>query len=201
MFRSLRLIDAFEHLATPEEWHWFGPMVRRGVLHFGVDGWPTFPADQLRAYPILWEKLADQALEKLRAGEWMAEGISAALGPRLVPIDTSLWDYMYLVDRAEEAKGAGFHFIALTISDTRPPKAVAVSQASQAHLRTQLTQWIKSQIDPSRPPPLRAEQLAAARTAFAGCVITDNMYRECRRAASLPDAAVQRGRPKAKASG
>ena len=200
MFRGLRLIEAFEHLATPEEWHWFGPMVARGVYHFNIDGWPAFPAHQIRAYPILWKKLADQALVKLRVGEWVAEGISAQLGPRLVPIDPSLWDYMELVDRAEEAKGAGFHFIALTVSDMQP-KPMAVSPASQAQLRGQLTQWIRTQSASSGTPLLRAEQLAAARKAFAGCVITDNMYREYRRAASLPEAAVQRGRPIAKGSG
>jgi hypothetical protein len=199
MFRSLRFVEAFEHLATPEEWSWFGPMAGRRVMHIGVDGWPLFPFHRMQAYPVLWRKLSGLALDKLRGGEWLAQGISARYGPCPQPIDTNLWDYLQLVDRVEEAKGAGFHFIALTVSSVEPPKLIAPHK-DQPLLRRQLTEWIRAHSDASKPPLLRAALLAMAREAFPGCVITDNMYRDCRREAGLPEEAVQRGRPKTKGS-
>ena len=200
MFRSVRLSLAFEYLVSPEEWRWFGPMVARGVFHFGLDGWPVFPDAHMHEYPRLWGVAADRALEKLRAGAWMAEGISPQYGPQPVPISADLWDYMRIKDRTEEAEGAGFHFLALTVSDLAPSQATG-SHADKAHLRGQLTQWIRSNAASSGLPALRADQIAAAREAFAGLTISDNMYRECRRAAGLPAQAVQRGRPKTKGRG
>ena len=197
MFRDLRLVEAFEHVLSPEEWSWFGPMVARGVYHYGDDGWAVFPVAQLRAYPKLWQKAANRVLEKLRTGEWVAKGISPRFGPQPIAISTDLWDYLRFKDRIDEAEGADFRFVALTISDLRPPE-VQVSHAEKAHLRGQLTEWIRSHAASSSLPILRADQLAAAREAFAAVTISDNMYRECRRAAGLPQETVQRGRPKTK---
>jgi hypothetical protein len=197
MFRRLRLSEAFEHLLTPEEWRWFGPMVARGVYHYGLDGWPVFSMARLRDYPILWREAAYRATDKLRAGEWQADGISPQCGPQPVPISTDLWEYLTIKDRQEEAEGAGFRFLALTISDVRPPE-VQVSHVEQAQLRGQLTRWIQSHAANSSLPALRGEQLAAAREAFAELNISDNMFRDCRRAANLTKESVQRGRPKTK---
>lgn len=197
MFRNLRLIEAFEHLASPIQWSWFGPLVARGVYHIGLDGWPLFPFQQLRAYDVLRTELEARALEKLRSGDWIGQGISARYGPHRMPIDTHLWDYMQIVPRMEEAKGGGFHFLALTVTDTKPPRAVA-SQADTASLRRQLTEWIQSHAEASGKPVLRSVQLAEARAAFPSVVISANMYRECRRAAGLSSASVQTGRPKVK---
>jgi hypothetical protein len=61
--------------------------------------------------------------------------------------------------------------------------------------------WIRAQATAQQSPLLRAEQLAAARAAFEGQVISNNLFRDCRRAAGLPETSVQRGRPKAKGSG
>jgi hypothetical protein len=197
MFRDLRLVEAFEHVLSPEEWFWFGPMVARGIYHYGLDGWPVFPLAELQAYAKLWQKAADRVLEKLRAGEWVAKGISPRFGPQPIPISTDLWDYLRFKDRVDEAEGADFRFVALTISDLRPPE-VQISQAEQAQLRPQLTEWIRSHAASSSLAILREDQLAAARKAFTGVTTTDNMYRECRRAARLPKETVQRGRPKTK---
>lgn len=114
-----------------------------------------------------------------------------------VSISVDLWDYLLIVDRLDEAQGKGFHFLALTVSDLRA-QAEPVSHASKAKLREQLTQWIRSHAASLPEPPLRAEQLVAAREAFAGSVISDNLYKECRRAAGLSEGTVQRGRPKTK---
>ena len=200
MFRSLRLSLAFEFLATEDEWYWFGPMVGRDVLHYGYDGWPRFPTYQIADYKLLWNELAELAREKLQAGEWSAQGISPAFGPMPVTINPMLWEYLRIKDRLEEAEGSGFHFVALTVTDCRPPK-VEVSQASKQTLRAQLTKWIQAQAAAHQVPPLRAEQLAAARAAFEGVEISDNLFRDCRRAAGLSETSVQRGRPKAKGSG
>ena len=121
MFHSLRLSLAFEFLATKEEWAWFGPMVGRDVLHWGYDGWPRFPLDQIRDYQALWTILADAAHEKLKDGEWTAQGISPAYGGMPVPIDTMLWEYLRIKDRLEEAEGWGFDFVALTVTDCQSP--------------------------------------------------------------------------------
>lgn len=200
MFHSLRLIEALEHVATREEWRWFGPMVARDAWHFGVDGWPLFPFHQRLAYDDLLRELADRVLAKLRSGDWVAKGISPQFGPEARAIVTYLWDYLRIVHRTEEAEGGGFRFLALTTSDVQPPKAPA-PHADKALLRSQLVQWIRAQAECANWPILRAEQLAAARDHFAGLVITDNMFRDCRRAAQLPDRLVQKGRPKAKGSG
>ncbi len=200
MFQSLRLSLAFEFLATKEEWAWFGPMVGRDVLHWGYDGWPRFPLEQIRDYQALWTILADAAQEKLKDGDWTAKGISPAFGGMPVPIDTMLWEYLRIKDRLEEAEGWGFHFVALTVTDRQLPK-VEVSQASKQTLRAQLIRWIQAQAAAQPVPLLRAEQLAAARAAFEGVEISDNLFRDCRRAAGLAETSVQRGRPKAKGSG
>jgi hypothetical protein len=200
MFRSLRLAEAFQFLAHPNQWEWFGPMVKRRVLHFGIDGWPAFPVEELRAYQLLWLDLAGKALEKLQDGEWMARGISVASGPQPIPIDTVLWDYLRIKDRVEEAEGAGFHFIALTVTQVKPVGAMT-PHAEQPALIRQLTDWIRNDAERPGPPALRAEQYAAACKAFSGSAITPNMFRNCRRAAGLKSAAVQKGRPKTKGSG
>jgi hypothetical protein len=200
MFQSLRLIEAFEHVATAEQWRWFGPMVARGTSHIGADGWPLFSHRELQGYDDLYKELVTRTLQKLRSGDWVARGISPRFGPEARVIDTHLWDYMQIVHRGEEAEGGGFRFLALTISDVQPPRPL-VPHADKALLRRQLTQWIRTQAEGAKWPLLRADQLAAARDAFAGHVITDNMFRDCRRAAQLPDHLVQKGRPKAKGSG
>lgn len=200
MFQLLRLSLAFEFLATKEEWEWFGPMVGRDVLHWGYDGFPRFPLHQIGDYRALWTILADAAHEKLKDGDWIAQGISPAFGAMPVPIGTMLWEYLRIKDRVEEAEGWGFHFVALTVTDCQLPK-VEVSHASKQTLRLQLIKWIRAQAAAHQVPPLRAEQLAAARAAFEGREISDNLFRDCRRAAGLPEASVQRGRPKTKGSG
>jgi hypothetical protein len=197
MFRSLRLSDAFQHLLTSDEWRWFGPMVARGTYHYDLDGWPTFSIMQLQNYARVWREAADQALARLRAGEWLAEGISSQYGPKPVSVAIELWDYLSIKDRVDEAEGAGFHFIALTVSDPRPSHE-QVSHADTAKLRRLLTEWIRTHAAGLSEPPLRSIQLAAAREAFAGSTISDNLYRECRRAAGLSQGSVQRGRPKTK---
>jgi hypothetical protein len=197
MFRSLRLAEAFQFLAHPDQWAWFGPMVKRRVNHCDIDGWPTFPHEELRAYPRVWNELAAKALEKLQDGEWTAQGISVASGPQPIPIDTVLWDYLRIKDRVEEAEGAGFHFLALTVTQVQPIVTMS-PHAEHPVLSRQLTEWIRNDAERPGPPLLRAEQYAAACKAFSGSTITPNMFRNCRRAAGLKNAAVQRGRPKAK---
>jgi hypothetical protein len=196
MFHSLPLSEAFEHLATPEEWRWFGPMVARGAMHFGVDGWPLFTARDLAAYQMLRKRLAAEALRRLRTGEWIASGISPATGPSPVSIDTTLWDYLEIVDRVEEAKGAGFHFIALTVTEHQPTK-VAVAHYEKATLRSQLTSWIKVQTAASSEPIRKWDLRKEARAAFQGRTITDNMFRDAWRGAAVPGTAKHSGRPKA----
>jgi hypothetical protein len=198
MFRSLPLLEAFQYLATPEEWRWFRPMAGRHVYHIGLDGWPLFEDRRIRDYQALWPRLAANALVKLQDGEWTAEGICRHVSPQRVPIDPLLWDYMRLLDRREEAEGGGFYFIALTVSFGSAAKEV--SHAETGQLRKQLTEWIRAQSSRPGRPLLRSEQLAAARVAFSDCVITANMFRDCRRDAGLPRDAVQQGRPKAKGS-
>ena len=200
MFSSLRLCEAFEYVLSPEEWSWFGPMAARRVMHFDTEGWPVFEFAEMQAYPRVWQRAADRALQKRRDGEWIAEGISARFGPQPRRIDTNLWDYLRLKDLAEEAEGSGFHFVALTISSLEIP-TVHIPHAYQPALRNRLTQWIRAHAQASSLPVLRADQLVAAREAFPDCRVTNHMYRECRRAAELSAEAVQRGRPKKKAGG
>jgi hypothetical protein len=197
MFRSLPLLEAFQYLASPDEWGWFRPMAGRRVYHIGLDGWPLFEDQEIRAYQRHWARLAGKALVKLQDGEWTAEGICRAVSPQRVPIDPLLWDYLRFVDRLEEAEGGGFHFIALTVSQA-PQIPPQVSHAQKSSLRRQLTDWIRLQATLPGPPLLRSEQLAAARAKFPECNITPNMFRNCRREAGLPREAVQQGRPKVK---
>lgn len=200
MFQSLRLSLAFQFVATPDEWQWFGPMVARGMFHCDMDGWPVFPIPQIQQYKLFWNELAGRARVKLQEGDWTAEGVSPAHGVLPIPIHTALWDYLRIVDRMDEAEGSGFRFIALTVTSVETPKVV-VSQASKATLRRQLTDWIRSHAEAADGTVLRDDQKAAARAAFKGCVITDTMFRDCRREANLGKISVQTGRPKAKGSG
>jgi hypothetical protein len=171
-------------------------MVARGVYHVGFDGWPLFPHWQLQAYPKVWNEAASLALAKLRAGEWVAEGISHHFGPRPILIETILWEYLQFEDRSDDAKGAGFHFIAVTVSSVCRPSPI--SHVKHGSLRRQLTKWIIDHAQASAHAVTRTEQLIAARVAFAPQAITDNLFKECRRAAGLPAHLVQQGRPKLK---
>ena len=100
-------------------------MAARGMYHCDLEGWPAFPFEHRQAYPRVWQKAANAALERLRRGDWIAQGISPAYGPEPRRIATDLWDYLQLLDRLEEAKGAGFRFVALTISEVRRPTLLA----------------------------------------------------------------------------
>ena len=199
MFHRLRLIEAFEKIACPEEWEWFGPMVARGVMHIGADGWPLFENHRLRAYQIVLARLEGEVLQKLRAGEWIAEGISHQYGPKLVQIETSLWEYLQIENRLEEASGAGFHFLALTLTEISEPRSTT-PLAEQPRLRRQLTNWIQTEIAKSSGPVRKADVEREARRAFEGVVISPNMFREAWRDADVPHHSKHRGRPKAKGS-
>jgi hypothetical protein len=197
MFRSLRLAEAFEYLVTRDEWHWFGSMVARGSSHFDVDGWPLYSTEHRLGYDRLWGEAASRAMQKLRAGEWLAEGISPRFGARRQPIEADLWDYIQIVHRTEVAEGSGFRFLAITVSDVQPARPV-VPYIEQATIGRKLTEWIRTDALSATSPRLRGEQLAAARETFADYEITENLFRDCRKAAGLPEEAVQRGRPKKK---
>lgn len=168
-----------------------------GILHHGVDGWPLFSHEELLAYDNLYTRLDERALAKLRSGEWVASGIRPQYGPEARQIATHLWDFLEIEHRLEYESGSGFHFIALMISSVQPRKT-STPQIKEALLRSQSTEWISAQAECATSPPLRHEQLAAARDAFRDVEISDNLFRECRRAAQLSLAKVQRGRPKAK---
>jgi len=171
-------------------------MVARGSYHFGVDGWPLFEQSRLIAYAKLWDKLASKATEKLQSGEWIAEGISPSFGPVSVRINTNLWDYLRIVDRAEEAEGSGFRFILLTITEAIPSKG-PISHAAQPSLRRQLANWIRGQAESGHGPVRKADLLKEASLAFGGLTITKNLFANAWREADLPTQFVFRGRPKA----
>jgi hypothetical protein len=197
MFLELRLTHAFKHLMNAHDWSWFGPIVAPGTYHCDDQGWPLYTHRELQVYDEMWLHVAYRTREKLKAGKWVAAGISHPNGLGRAPIDVVLWDYLHIVVGTEEAAGSGFRFLALTVSDVQPSKAV-VSQRQTGVLRSQLTSWIRQNVKGIQAPQLRADQLKAARDAFEGCDITENMFRDCRRAAGLPESAVQNGRPKAK---
>jgi hypothetical protein len=127
---------------------------------------------------------------------WVAAGISCRTGPIPVPIDPDLWDYLQFVDRAEEAKGAGFHFICLTVSEVQPPRLFEPF-AAQPELRRLLSEWIEGQLANARTRMRKADLREQAREAFMGRIITDNMFATAWKLADVPEAAKFRGRPKA----
>jgi hypothetical protein len=165
-------------------------------MHFGIDGWAVFPTHRMLQYKGTWSKLASQALEKLRAGDWVAAGISVATGPSPVPIDTDLWYYLQLKDYVEEAEGAGFHFIALTVTEVHAPRQLE-PLCAQPQLRRQLTQWIERQLFSREGPIRKADLLKQARAEFEGRTITNNMFATSWTQASFPESKKFSGRPKA----
>ena len=172
MFRPLRLAEAFEHVATADEWRWFGPMVARRVMHFGLDGWPLYTQDTLRRYDDLYRKLLIRVHDKLRSGEWLARGISPSLGPESRPIDPALWDYMDIVHRTEFAEGGGHRlFIAAIagVQTVRPP----VPQAATALLRAQLTRFLLAP-NSLLLPGMRSQNTRLLRTCIATAAAQPN---------------------------
>jgi len=197
MFSGLRAPEIFQYVIPAKEWRWFSYMVAKSLI--GEDGWPLYSPSKLQEYDELLEEAIRRVLEKLRSGEWVAHGICASHGPQLIRIEPALWGYLSFNGRAAEAHGEGFRFIALSFSSTEPPKPPLPYIAS-GKLRPQLTEWIRNYVEQFSSPPLRADVLAAAREAFE-VEISDNMYKECRRAAGLEPHQIQEGRPPTKAKG
>jgi hypothetical protein len=206
MLQSIRLYEAFERVALCDEWSAFSVMetpYNSDLLQVDDAGWPTITVEEDQAYRALWKRFACRVERRLWAGEWIAEGISATLGPRYVEIDTRLWAFLRIEPMTDVASGEGVRFTHLRFSAAAPvlvPKAV-VPQSQTASLRAQLTAWIRDYARAASGPVRRVDMMAAARAAFAGREITDNMFRDCRRAANLDKESVQTGRPKAKGFG
>lgn len=194
VFSSLRPPDIFQFVVSAEEWRWFRPMLASPLI--GGDGWPLYSRSKQSDYFDLLEVATSHVLSHLRSGQWIAKGICPTHGPEPMKIDPNLWIYLVLDQHAREAHGEGLRFIALSFSNTETP-AAPTPYAASASLRKKLTEWIAVYVDQSTSPPLRANMLTAARDAFQ-VPISDNMFRECRRAAGLDSAQVQRGRPKTK---
>lgn len=197
MFSGMRSPQIFEFVIPAKEWRWFSYMVASSLI--GEDGWPLYSRSKENEYQELLEEAVWRVLEKLRSAEWVADGICASHGPQLVKIEPALWSYLSFDDRAAEAQGEGFRFIALRFSSTEPPKPPLPYIAS-GKLRPQLTKWIRAYVEQFSSPPLRDDVLAAARNAFE-VPISDNMYRECRRAAGLEPHQIQSGAPLKKVEG
>ena len=197
MFSALRSPAIFEYVIPAKEWRWFSYMVAGSLI--GEDGWPLYSRSKEQEYDELLEEAVRRVLEKLRSGEWIADGICASHGPQLIKIEPALWSYLGFDSRAVEAHGEGFRFIALSFSSTEPPKPPLPYIAS-GKLRPQLIKWIRSYVEQFSSPPLRDDVLAAARDAF-DVEISDNMYRECRSAAGLEPHHIQRGAPIKKVKG
>jgi hypothetical protein len=206
MFQSIQLYEAFEKVALGDEWNAFFILAtpyNSDLLQVDDAGWPTITVAEDRRYQALWKRFACRVERRLWEGEWTAEGMNPTLGPRYVEIDTRFWEFLRLEPMTDVASGDGVRFTHLRFSATAPvlvPKAV-VPQSQTASLRAQLTTWIRDHAQAASGPVLRDDQKAAARVAFVGCVITDNMFRDCRRDANLGKASVQKGRPKAKGLG
>lgn len=203
MFQSIRLYEAFEKVALGDEWSAFSVMetpYNSDLPQVEVAGWPTITVEEDQRYRALWKRFACRVERRLWAGEWTAEGISPTLGPRYVEIDTRLWEFLRLEPMTDVASGDGVRFTHLRFSSTAfgsAPRAV-VPQSGTAGLRAQLTVWIRDHASAAGGPVLRGDQKAAAREAFGDRVISDEMFRVCRRDAKLGGISVQKGRPKAK---
>lgn len=206
MFQSIRLYEAFEKVALGNEWSAFSVLetpYNSDLAQVDDEGWPSITVEEDQRYRALWKRFACRVERRLWAGEWIAEGMNPTLGPRYVEIDIRLWEFLRLEWMTDVASGDGVRFTHLRFSATAPvsaPRAV-VPQSQTATLRRQLTNWIRSHAEAADGPVLRDEQRAAARAAFVGCVITDDMFRNCRREANLSEVSVQKGRPKAKGLG
>lgn len=203
MFRSIQLYEAFELVALHHEWAIFSVMetpYNSDLLQCDEAGWPTITVAEDQRYRALWARFACRVERRLWTGEWTAEGLSTTIGPRYVEIDTRFWEFLRLEPMTDVASGEGVRFTHLRFSATAPvlvPKPV-VPQSQTASLRAQLTAWIRDHASAASGPVRLADQRAAARVAFVGRVITDNMFRNCRRDADLGVLSVQRGRPKVK---
>ncbi|MFC3558997.1 hypothetical protein ACFOKI_16490 [Sphingomonas qilianensis] len=206
MFRSIQLYEAFALVAVHDEWTTFSVMetpYNSDLPQCDEAGWPTISVEEDQCYRALWARFACRVERRLWAGDWTAEGMNTTLGPRYVEIDTRLWEFLRLEPMTDVASGEGVRFTHLRLSATAPvlvPKSV-VPQSQTASLRAQLTAWIRNDARAASGPVRRDDQKAAARAAFVGCVITDNMFRDCRRDANLGEVSVQRGRPKVKGLG
>lgn len=206
MFQSIRLCEAFEKVAHGDEWSAFSVMetpYNSDLPQVDVAGWPTITVEEDQRYRALWKRFACRVERRLWAGEWTAEGMNPTLGPRYVEIDTRFWEFLRLESMTDVASGDGVRFTHLRFSATTPVSAprTVVPQRQTATLRRQLTDWILNDALTACGPVLRDDQKAAARAAFVGCVITDNMFRNCRREANLGNVSVQKGRPKVKGLG
>ena len=207
MFRNITLFEAFERLADDEDWREFCELKPEGdvgtwiwIISMGMASRTPNPREQaILRYRELWAKYAELTRQKLLGGEWVADGFNPQFGARAVQIDARHWRILEF-DFNGEVEGGGFKFVNLSISEVRP-HAATLSHIDGADLRRELTRWIENQARSADGPMTSDQVLAAARRAFDGTKITDNMFREVWRLASKPEHFRQRGRPKAKVGG
>lgn len=201
MFRDAKLPDVFQQVAGPAEWEEFCALEPPRYEMIVIGGPPDPPNPQelsARRYEELWTKFAQATKAKLIDGEWVADGFDPQLGAHPVRIDVRLWRALEFSICGDVAEGHGYKFSNLFFSQAKPEP---VSQRDLPHLRKELIRWIEALGRAARGPVPAPEVRDAARRAFSGTTISDNLFREAWKVADKPKHFVQRGRPKLKVSG
>jgi hypothetical protein len=202
MFRNDKIPKIFERVAEPAEWQEFcalEPADELGCWIVSLGGPPTPPTPyeiRVLRYRELWRKFTEMMRTKLSSGEWVADGFNPQLGVRPVQIDPRLWGVLEFVLGEDVVEGHGYKFSNLFFSAARDGQLA--SHAQLPHLRTELTRWIEAQAQSATGPMTAKQVLEAARRAFSGTTISNNLFGQAWRAAAKPEHFRQRGRPKAK---
>lgn len=129
MFKRISLAESFEFVASPDEWRVF----RSFGEVTGVDLWinsmatggPSTPG-KLDECDRLRSTFLGRVLQRLRSGDWMAEGFDPAKGPELRPIPQQLWQVLEFSPYDDEVSGRGFKFVSIVISNAQREKSIAL---------------------------------------------------------------------------
>ena len=141
----------------------------------------------------LWAKV----LPRLTSGEWVAYGFTkAAIEPVRVP--ATLWPHLdcdFDRDEAIATNGTGHEFFSVTFVQAKSSES-ASSHRSAAAARQKLIRWLEERGKTEAGRVTKAELLGEARNTFRDHPITDNLFNEAWRAASLPEHFRRHGRRK-----
>lgn len=208
MFSREPLKDSLKRLASDEEWQEFTSLsgVTQQQLDWDKKLLKPDPNSRSTRCLRIWQLLGSRLREKLRTGEWQAEGISLAHGIDRRRIESVLWDALEITPIEGSATGLGLHFVGITISQEQldaGDEEAAVSTPPQApgYLRRALADFLREKSKNGEGPLTRRSLLAEAKRSVSGGIsgyLLDSVVGQLRRSGELPDELFFKGRPKSK---
>jgi hypothetical protein len=195
--QSVPLSEALERFSNPDDWQEFQSLGYCQYQMFFLGG--PFTEDERRQFRA--HKLKDQLeaafLAKLTAGSLQASGLvwPKGLTPRRRAIPRTRWQDLEPDFATSEASDGGLRIVEVRVQETparsRPPRARRADEVrehrSLASLRAALRRWLQQEAQARGQSWQKKHYLDAALARF-GDRVTNNLFNEVWRSATLPEA-------------